>query len=414
MKNLTTSPILNEVISHAIMHEPFFTCILLQQKFVERHDIDTMAVDGENFFYNPDFLEGIKWDTRRFGVAHEALHIALKHPLRFPEWCDADTWNIACDYVVNLQLTKSGYALPQDFNCYFDWKFEGMDAETVARILLKEKEDENKSKGAPQPSQGGQGQPDPSSGNEEPSEGNEDGSSTPSDKKSSLGEVLKPEGKTDEEIQQMDEDISVLVEQAIRVSEKAGKMGSGLKREVQKAKTKISVEEILNRFISDIYRNDYSFSRPNLRYAGSGFILPSLYNQDVNSGLVIACDTSGSISPKMLSEQVKTVLDALLVYADKGSVPSIHIVYCDAIVHSCTEISCDDEIPFPKGGGGTRFSPVFKYVEENDIECRGLIYLTDGYCSDFPRHEPEYDVVWVLNQRNDRFDPPFGEVSRYY
>jgi len=63
----------------------------------------------------------------------------------------------------------------------------------------------------------------------------------------------------------------------------------------------------------------------------------------------------------------------------------------------------------PKGGGGTDFVPPFRWVEENDIEPKCLVYLTDLCCNSFPV-VPDYAVLWVTNSHKAA---PFGETLQH-
>jgi predicted metal-dependent peptidase len=49
---------------------------------------------------------------------------------------------------------------------------------------------------------------------------------------------------------------------------------------------------------------------------------------------------------------------------------------------------------------------VFEYIEENDINPAGIVFLTDLYCHDFG-DEPSCPVLWVTTGATDA---PFGEV----
>ena len=50
--------------------------------------------------------------------------------------------------------------------------------------------------------------------------------------------------------------------------------------------------------------------------------------------------------------------------------------------------------------------PPFKWVEENGIQPKCLIYLTDLRCNSFPP-APAYPVLWVTDSRKTA---PFGET----
>jgi predicted metal-dependent peptidase len=91
----------------------------------------------------------------------------------------------------------------------------------------------------------------------------------------------------------------------------------------------------------------------------------------------------------------------------------VHVVWCDTVVKRvdiCTDVQdvrkmVYDGIP---GGGGTIFKPVFKYIEDNDLQPDALIYLTDGDGT-FPKHEPDYPIIWG-DISGEKAKYPFGIV----
>ena len=75
-----------------------------------------------------------------------------------------------------------------------------------------------------------------------------------------------------------------------------------------------------------------------------------------------------------------------------GPVPASGIAFSSVII----EVTPDEfEIDYkPKGFGGTRFSPVFEYVEKQGIVPLALLYLTDLECGETIT-DPGYPVLWV-------------------
>lgn len=57
------------------------------------------------------------------------------------------------------------------------------------------------------------------------------------------------------------------------------------------------------------------------------------------------------------------------------------------------------------GGGGTRFSPVFDWIADAKVRPDLSLYFTDAE-GEFPRHPPEYPVVWLVK---GRAKVPWGE-----
>ena len=49
-----------------------------------------------------------------------------------------------------------------------------------------------------------------------------------------------------------------------------------------------------------------------------------------------------------------------------------------------------------KGGGGTSFLNPLKYLEENNIKTKCLIWLTDGYGDEIEKSP--FDILWVLSK----------------
>jgi predicted metal-dependent peptidase len=82
-------------------------------------------------------------------------------------------------------------------------------------------------------------------------------------------------------------------------------------------------------------------------------------------------------------------------------------VYFDSEVSHYEKYERDDSLNIKAhGGGGTAFSPVFKYFADHDINPVACVFLTDLCCDDFG-DQPAYPVLWVSTMEGDA---PFGEV----
>ena len=121
---------------------------------------------------------------------------------------------------------------------------------------------------------------------------------------------------------------------------------------------------------------------------------------------VIAIDTSGSVSGKMVQLFVQKTYNILKSTESFFSRINLHIIQCDAQIQQDTKITTQREFDqFMEtmeihGLGGTDFRPVFRYVDQlrdkNEFEnLKGLIYLTDG-CGTFPKKKPDYQTAFVF------------------
>lgn len=351
----------------------FFAALLLRLKRLEDSTCDTAWTDGDSIGYNPEFMGKLTTDERKFVMCHEVLHVALEHHLRRGDR-DSDRWNKACDYAINLMLTDAGIGKMPDGGL-LNRGYAGMSAEQIYNLLPPSKE-------------GG-------------GSGNGNGFGEVRDKQDSSGNKLNKK-----DLAQASQQNKVAVQQAMSAAKAQGSMPSGVHRVVEELMvTQVDWREVLARFIDELSNNDYSWKRPNPRY--QGVILPSLRTESIGN-ICFALDTSGSQSQEQIRAAVSESLEALATYEEAGRSPEITFIYCDRRIQGVEVLSAGD-VPQPKGGGGTSFEPVMEYLQDNEVDATGLIYMTDGHCSRFGG-DPGMPVLWMLTEKNENFDPPFGEV----
>jgi predicted metal-dependent peptidase len=58
-----------------------------------------------------------------------------------------------------------------------------------------------------------------------------------------------------------------------------------------------------------------------------------------------------------------------------------------------------------RGGGGTRFTPVFDWIRQEECNPDLLVYFTDAQ-GEFPRQEPPFPVIWLVK---GRAEVPWGQ-----
>lgn len=117
-----------------------------------------------------------------------------------------------------------------------------------------------------------------------------------------------------------------------------------------------------------------SWNRPNRRYPDT--YLPSRCAPGVKT-MVVGIDTSGSVGADDLALMQQAAQGVL----DDFGLKELHAVYCDTQIRGVDVFRSGDEVKLqPKGGGGTRFHPVFRYaleLSEQGEDIAGVIYLTD-------------------------------------
>lgn len=431
---MDVDPRLIKARAQLVLHQPFFGVLALNLKIVENNKIETMATDGRCLYYSRPFLDEIDADELIFGWAHEVDHCALKHHLR-RNGRDKELWNIACDHVINLSLKKAGFKVPKWAFC--DPQYEGLRAEDVYRLLEQKQQNEQK----PEPEKGeddgddGQssGKSDDKSDSESGSEKSEDdgdedegdgndksednddasdedsgnGDSETSDDGDSDAEGNGPGSTEDEdgdgnapesapdpgrcgavidgtedpgEAADMETEWDIAVAQAIGVAQKAGTLPGCAQAIVDMIKKpKADWRAVLRQFMDPSSRKDYSWSRPNRRFAGADFVMPGMVTDGVNH-IGVVLDDSGSTHrfvPQFVAE-----LQAAL---DEGGVDKFTVIHCDTEVHEVSQFENGDQLVVkPMRNGGTYFEPAFRWFEENEPDVSGIVYFTDMQAADWP------------------------------
>lgn len=365
-----------------ICRAPFFGSLLMRLAIVADPAAQTFCTDGVEIRFNEDYCARLSDAELRFVLVHEVCHCALGHLWRMGAR-DPKKWNLATDYAVNQTLEDYAadlkladpkavdhWVIPQGM--YLDPQYRGMASEEIYAKL-----------------------PDPKPGEEPP---------PPSPGEFSAPAQPKPSPQP--VAQNLEQEWQLAVTQAATVAKMQGKLPGSLARLVgEMLEPRVPWRQVLREFIRQQARDDFSWSRPNRRYAGTGVILPSLHSERMGR-IVVGVDTSMSIGDKELAEFQAECQGAL----DECSPEAMEVVYCDARVQGSEEFLPGDTARFSRkqclGGGGTDFAPVFAHVERHEQEPAALIYLTDGLGS-FPPAAPDYPVLWASTQRKDF---PFGQV----
>lgn len=380
-----------------ILDHCFFGTLITKLDMVLNDTFPTMATDGKMIYYNAGFTESLTDSELLAVLAHEVLHVANGHAWRRDNR-DRFKWNIAADYAINSILTECDLTLPK---CALVAPSAGKAAEWHYAHLPKQSQQEQK-RGAGGGGKGSlQGEPGKNPGKGQASD-------QPSDP-GGCGEVLDaPEEEnadgTKTGAKEQEAEWRVAVAQAAEAARSQGNLPAGLDRMVQEiVNPKVPWNVVLRDFVERTAKNDYNWSRPNLRYSSRGICLPTLISDELPE-IVIAVDTSGSIGIAEVNQFAAEVSDILGQYET-----IIRIVYVDsAVAHAETLTRADLPLKLhPKGGGGTDFRSAYSWVAQEGLTPAALIYFTDGYGT-FPNTEPEYPVIWVVVGTKKEF--PFGQV----
>jgi predicted metal-dependent peptidase len=385
--------LIRQAKEHLILYHPFFAYLALQIEFVEDSSVNKTSIDGVTLRYNPEFIDTL--DVRECAglIAHAMGHVLLLHPLR-SENKEAQRWDKATDYAVNSILKESNIPLLNDL---YDSKFHKSTAEDIYEILEEENEsnDSNGSEGSENNQDDGvsSGQNDSDTGDNEQS--GMDGSD--------ICEVEAPADSGVSKSEQESRIIQKIMDAAMQAEFSGTQLTAAITTVINSLKEpKKDWREILLKFTAELARNDYNWEMPDLQYLQRNIYIPSLHSVDIG-GIIFAIDTSASINEYLLSTFLSELREA-----SEQITKEITVIHCDTEIRKVEEVQSEDiEKITPVGRGVTSFLPVFKYIEENDVDPKALIYFTDGKCWD-RLVEPKYPVIWCI-YNNSNFVPQFGE-----
>jgi len=377
-----------------VLERPFLGALALHLPLTSSQRCRTVATDARAFYFNPGFVASLSFAETQFVLAHEVMHCALLHFDRARHRVRR-RWDRACDYAVNQLLVDDGMQRPA--GALLDPSYRGLSAEEIYPLLDPDPHetplDEHwfgAGAGAAQhigAADGGHEMPD----DQAFLDAHRDG----------LDEVLTRVSMT-----APTGSLAVLWRDRMAASgieaASSGRLGSVFRGTLDELlQPRLPWRALLARFLMTVARDDYSFQRPSRREGAA--ILPALASGGVT--LVLALDASGSISPQDFAEFMAEV-DAL-----KGQVRArVTLIACDtALVPGAPwRFEPWERLELPpdlKGGGGTRFTPVFEWVDAERMRPDAVLYFTDGL-GEFPTQAPGYPVLWLI-KGNARV--PWGE-----
>jgi len=417
--------------SFMLLAHPFFGQLAMNLRLkvaegIHQWIIPTAATDGVYIVVNPDFWDSLSKQEKVFLVAHQTFHCALDHIARTGER-EPDKWNVACDYVINLILSKQrSMTMPQ--GGLLDSKYEGMNADTVYKMLPDppppeqgsgaEGDDEGSADEDGQ-GQGGPGQP--GKGKGKPSNKGGYGKAL-GDNKDILpaGSVGKPSDTTNNH---RDDDAGLTPQQlgevlrdkwkgalagAYHAAKSAGDVPAGVEELINDfLHPRIDWKDILRRFFTEQAMDDYNWMSPDRYMLNHGFYLPTLDSEGKMGEMAVFVDTSGSIGP----EELKVFGGIISNILEEVRPSTCHVFYGDTQLQRHDTFDAD-ELPITLhkvGGGGTAFSSIFHSVAEMRLDIHCAIFLTDLYVHDFGP-EPKYPVLWASTTDQDKV--PWGQVMK--
>ena len=359
------------------LSEPAFFAVYCTHRVVMNPNISCAVRTGKGRIeYNPEIIDILSDNALEEAVGIEMIRLFLKHPYeRRPEHCtgsrmlaasDMAIWsNYRFSYCVITSPDSAGLPEGQSYEWY------------LAHLPLS-----------------GHGDPD-SDSDASDSVGQGESLKGTETTETSASEISEESAEDKTALWEEDSVMSEMINDIVRNIKDWGSLaGSMAEQIVASSRSRIDYRKILNSFRASIISTKRCLTRmrPSRRYGfqqmGSKF--------DFTTGLLIAVDTSGSISSGML-EYFFGVINRFFKYGIK----TIDVIQFDWELHG-------DAVTLEKavakmdisGRGGTSFQPAIDYAAKHGKEYDGMIFLTDGYAPEpvLPKYFP-LKIAWVCEDR---------------
>jgi predicted metal-dependent peptidase len=324
-----------------------------------REDIAVAAVSESlsTIYFNPG--RGLTEEECRFIMAHEFLHVGLRHQSRC-QGRDPYLWNVACDYVINGWLVEMGVGSLPRIETLFDNNFKGMSAEQVYDIIVRDIRKFRKLatlRGVGLSDMLGEGE---------------------------VRFYSAPVG--------LDEFYRRAIGEGLEYHKSSrGLIPSGLEEEIRALYRDpipwdVELARWFDRFFAPLEKKR-TYARLSRRQSSTPDIVRPRTVQDQSAldgrtfGVVI--DTSGSMDRYMLA----VALGSVASYADSRDVPYARVVFCDAAAYDAGYMAPDAIMGNirVRGRGGTILQPGIDFLEHaEDFPKEGpILIITDAECDNF-------------------------------
>jgi len=412
------------VITHA-----FWASLLLPMRMRASSALPTFAATDcvSTIWINPEWTTTLTMRQLGYILLHEVGHVAFLSALRRGPR-DHHLWNEATDLCINSMLDQvtggTGrplYDRPADVDipgvgqCSLltppDWA-KDLAAEQIYERLAKEQTNAAHPQGCPGHSRGdsrdNSGHAGNHSENQQNSGNQQNGAPDWSNGHCNPGRTCMqiPIALSPNEAEDLIQRVQAAHEAWVASSQR-GTMPAGLARFIDRLRVaKVPWQRVLHQYAGmALAKEDFSLLPPHRRWlADADIIRPSCRSTTLGM-LVLAVDTSGSISRPTLEAFAAEM--AKLHTLSEETLILTHDAEIQQAIPTAKVADFLRTLQF-KGGGGTSHEPVFEWLRTHRTTPDLLVGLTDLY-SAFPTRKPPYPVLWCAPEQHGD-PPPWGRL----
>lgn len=405
---------------------------LSKMYFVATKDVYRISTNGQCIFFDADWLSKSDKTAVDFILSHQLMHIALGHIYR-PTYYNGERFHLACDIVANSRLELLGFKYDKIANIgkiYYETFFPAekgrtmtarealdkipFDPATLTEAKMRKYMIDSDlwwgKKGSPDDKWTVVLKPDDKDPDDLQNEKTTGGQHffvkaeyvNPEVKEKDKRNLPKrtEESDSDESSGGDKQEIVNMINNLRSIKKHDVSLKSDRNIRISHFSS-LDWRKLLNSFVEE-FVSDYSFTPPDRRFVDSGFFLPDFNEVSSTPGEVLFwVDTSGSVNDKVLSRVYGEIFSSVmqfdgklrgnLGFFDTQVTPPVPFCSVEELLHIV-----------PKGGGGTDFNCIFRYMQKNTTEnTPSVVIFTDGQ-ADFPKASAarNLSVLWLFSQKN--------------
>lgn len=348
---LTRYPLLGGIAAHFKIIEDVEVC--------RRLDVRVAAVDPvlQEIYLNP--LAGLDAEETRFVIAHELLHVALRHHSRRLDR-DPYLWNVATDYMINDWLIQMRVGRPPGIGFLHDPELRDLSSEEIYARIARDLRRYRK---------------------------------LMTFRGTGVGDLLDsqaPEWWFEGRGLELDEFYRTALARGLVLHEeqKRGFLPAGLVEEIRALiQPPIPWDVKLAHWFDERFQpleRVRTYARPSRRQGSTPDIPRPKYviHEDIQRGRTfgVVLDTSMSMHPEILGK----ALGAIASYSLSRDVRMVRLVYVDAAPYDQGYVEAERllDVVEVQGRGGTRLQPAVDLLEKTEDFPKDapILVITDGLC----------------------------------
>jgi predicted metal-dependent peptidase len=324
---------------------------------VQRLGVTIAAVHSEmkEIYVNP--ASALSEDEARFVIAHELLHVGLRHETR-RQGRDPQLWNVACDFVINGWLHEMQLGTMPSFGALYDPELKGLSADAIYDRIVVDLRRNRK---------------------------------LATFRGTGAGDMLQgtPDWWERDDAMSLDDFYRRALAQGLHTHAEQGRglLPAALVEEIRALdRPPIPWDVELARWFDDHFptaERRRTYARLSRRQSATPDIARPRYvplDDDESRTYAVVLDTSGSMDGRLLAMCLGTIAS----YSIAREVRAVRLVFCDAAAYDQGYVAPEEiaERVRVKGRGGTVLQPGIDLVEnaQDFPEAGPILVITDGAC----------------------------------